>query len=336
MWLEEISLKDFRCFYGEHTIELSQDPEKNVTLVHGESGVGKTTLLNAVLWCFYGETTPKFEKRDDLVNHDARAAGRIHAYVEVVFEHNEHRYRARRYTMGGGDTREFIIMRIEEGHHKELDNPDAFISTVIPRGMAGHFLFDGEHAEVFLGEDNRSSVRSAVQDILGCSLIKTAIADLTETATHYRRQMPKARGAANIEETSARIDTLTAQIEQAVGVQEKLRGEIEVIEQQIADIDAKLRNSSAARVLQTRRDKTETELVRAKRREAAAQDELLKWLGDNGRFLVSTRVTELTMEQLAQQETKGRIPSPYNEEFIQGSASARTLYMRRGAETRHF
>ena len=52
MWIEQISLKDFRCFFGEHAIEFSQDPTKNVTLIHAENGVGKTTLLNALLWCF--------------------------------------------------------------------------------------------------------------------------------------------------------------------------------------------------------------------------------------------------------------------------------------------
>ena len=37
----------------------------------------------------YGDTTAKFEKRDDLVNYDARAVGSVQAYVEVLFEHNE-------------------------------------------------------------------------------------------------------------------------------------------------------------------------------------------------------------------------------------------------------
>jgi DNA sulfur modification protein DndD len=317
MWLEKITLKDFRCFYDEQTIEFSQDPEKNVTLVHGESGLGKTTLLNALLWCFYGEMTARFEKREDLVNHDAVAHGRSNSYVEVFFEHNRNRYRARRYTKGGGDGREFIIMRIEQdGHQVTLPNPDAFINTVIPRGMAGHFLFDGEHAEVFLGEDNRSSVRSAVQDILGCSLIKTAIADLTDAAAYYRRQIPSTKGVGNIDAIRERIDTLENQIQQAKKSREDLRGDIEIIEQQIADIDDKLRTSAAAKELQTRRDKTAGELDRAKKREASAQEELLKWLGDNGRFLVSAQITSHTSEYLNEQEIKGKLPSPYNEEFV--------------------
>jgi DNA sulfur modification protein DndD len=319
MWLERISLKDFRCFHGEHSIDFSTDPEKNITLIHAENGVGKTTLLNSLLWCFYGDTTAKFEKRDDLINYDALAASRTSAYVEVLFEHNDNRYRARRYTKNGAaaqNGREFLIMRIDAGHHVDLNNPDAFINTVIPKGMARHFLFDGEHAEVFLGEDNRGSIRRAVQDILGCSLITTAIKDLADAATYYRRQMPTTRTSVNIENVSRRIDLLTSQIQAAIEAREELRGNIEIIDQQIADIDDNLRNSAAAKTLAERRESLERDRTRSKRREVEAQDEVLRWLGDNGRFLVSTRITDLAFDRLNEEEIKGRIPAPYNEEFV--------------------
>jgi DNA sulfur modification protein DndD len=182
--------------------------------------------------------------------------------------------------------------------------------------MAGHFLFDGEHAEVFLGEDNRGSIRRAVQDILGCSLIKTAITDLGETATYYRKQMPASKASANMDAISSRIDALTTQIQTAIEAREGLLGDIEIIDQQVADIEDKLRNSAGAAQLQARRDKAVAELARARKRESGAQDDLLKSLGDNGRFLVSTRITEVAMDHLDQEETKGKIPSPYNEEFV--------------------
>jgi DNA sulfur modification protein DndD len=317
MWLERITMKDFRCFYGEQAIEFSTEAEKNVTVVHAENGVGKTTLLNALLWCFYGMTTARFEKREDLINYDALAEGRTSAYVEVLFEHNDNRYRARRYSLSdteSRDYREFSIMRLDSGHSVNLDTPDTFINTVIPRGMASHFLFDGEHAEVFLGEDNRSRIRRAVQDILGCTLVDTAIKDLGETATYYRKQMP--RSSANTADVSSRIDVLTSQIDVAKEARDRLKGDIEIIEQQIADIEESLRNSTAAKVLQAQRDEAQRALGRSMKREADAQDEVLRWLGDNGRFLVSTRITEQTFEHLNTQETKGRIPSPYNEEFV--------------------
>jgi DNA sulfur modification protein DndD len=255
MWLEKIVLKDFRCFCGEHSIKFSTDPAKNVTLIHAENGVGKTTLLNAMLWCFYGATTAKFERKTDLVNHDGLKAGRDTAFVEVLFEHNDCRYRARRYSGPGAQSdRIFSIMRLDQGHSVTLPNPDTFINTVIPKSMASHFLFDGEHAEAFLGE---AGIRKAVQDILGCSLIETAIGDLDSASAYYRRQMPKTKASASLDALSGQIDSIVGQISAARGVVEGLKKDVATINQQIADIDEKLRNSAAAKELQATRESIE-------------------------------------------------------------------------------
>jgi DNA sulfur modification protein DndD len=56
MILEEIRLTDFRCFFGENVIDFSTNQEKNVTIIYAENGVGKTTILNALIWCFFEET----------------------------------------------------------------------------------------------------------------------------------------------------------------------------------------------------------------------------------------------------------------------------------------
>lgn len=312
MWVERIELNDFRCFFGKREIEFSTDRKKNVTLIHAENGVGKTTILNAMLWCFYGMTTPKFERRDDLLNHDAKQAGRDTSYVEVLFEHNGTRYRARRYA-GANDR--FAIMRLDRGHSETLPNPDTFINTVIPKSMASHFLFDGEYAEVFLGEERRHEIRTAVQDILGCNLVKTAIKDLEEIGAAYRRQVPKG-GSATVDAITGDIERLDERATRSRATAEELKDQLQVVSQQIADIDEQLRNSTAAKAFQSQRDDTEKALDRARAREKSAKDETLKWLGDNARFLVSTKLTEKTFDHLESQETKGRIPSPYNEEFV--------------------
>ena len=319
MILEEIRLTDFRCFYGKSAIRFSTDPDKNVTLIYAENGVGKTTLLNALLWCFYGETTKRFEKREDILNYDAKKDGRTTASVEVLFEHNGRDYIAKRFFVTEPrptESRTFIVARIDEGSQIEIPIPDTFINTVIPRDMASHFLFDGEHAEVFLGESNRASISSAVRDILGCSLIETAISDLQAVSNQFRKQIPSTPATIRIADLNSRIDALTTQIDQAAeGVkhQEKLH---QLTETQINDIEEKLRNTSAAKELQRSRDRLEEQLRRTEKRQKEAANEVYKWLGEEGRFIVSRKITEETFEFLNDKEHRGRIPSPYNEEFV--------------------
>ena len=56
MLLESITLENFRQFRHE-SIDFAQgDNGKNVTIIIGENGTGKTTFAQAFFWCMYGET----------------------------------------------------------------------------------------------------------------------------------------------------------------------------------------------------------------------------------------------------------------------------------------
>jgi DNA sulfur modification protein DndD len=319
MILEEIRLSDFRCFYGKSTIKFSTDEEKNVTLIYAENGVGKTTLLNALLWCFYGETTERFEKKEDILNYDAKKEGRTTASVEVMFEHNDKDYIAKRFFVTGpraNEARTFVVASIEQGSQNEIQTPDTFINTVIPRDMASHFLFDGEHAEVFLGESNRDSIKGAVRDILGCSLVETAIDDLQTVSNQFRKQIPSTPATTRIAELNSRMDALATQVETAADEVKRLEKQHFLTDTQIGDIDQKLRNTSAAKELQRSRDRLHDQLARTEKRRKDAANDVYKWLGEDGRYIVSKKITEETFGFLDDKKHRGRIPSPYNEEFV--------------------
>lgn len=56
MLLRTLKLKDFRQFKEEQTIFFATDPVKNVTVIMGGNGSGKTTFAQAFTWCLYGNT----------------------------------------------------------------------------------------------------------------------------------------------------------------------------------------------------------------------------------------------------------------------------------------
>lgn len=71
MQIYSIEMKNFRCFFGTQRIDFSTDAEKNITLIHAQNGVGKTTLLNSILWCFYEKVSKGFEKPNNIINEEA-------------------------------------------------------------------------------------------------------------------------------------------------------------------------------------------------------------------------------------------------------------------------
>ena len=66
MYITKISLNDFRIYYGENDLSLPHNSKKNVFLVSGNNGYGKTTLLTSLVWALYGklmvDVDDKFKK----------------------------------------------------------------------------------------------------------------------------------------------------------------------------------------------------------------------------------------------------------------------------------
>jgi DNA sulfur modification protein DndD len=63
MLIETIKLHNFRVYQGEHAVSLSVNPEHNVTVISGQNGFGKTTLLSSLVWGLYGKLMADVDER---------------------------------------------------------------------------------------------------------------------------------------------------------------------------------------------------------------------------------------------------------------------------------
>ena len=150
MRIEYIRLENWRSFYGENDFLVSKDVDKNITLIRAENGVGKTSSLAAINWCFFSilPNISEFEDPDRLVNKFAEERdGAKTTTIEIDFEHDGKIYRASRtFDQARGETRPLHLGEIQNGAEvpSSKDRPDRFINSVIPEEMAPHFFFYGE------------------------------------------------------------------------------------------------------------------------------------------------------------------------------------------------
>lgn len=54
MKIKEIELNNYRLYKGINSISFPNSTEKNLFLITGENGFGKTTFLHSLIWCLYG------------------------------------------------------------------------------------------------------------------------------------------------------------------------------------------------------------------------------------------------------------------------------------------
>ena len=178
MRIHEITFDNFRRFYGKQSIDLSANDTKNVTLINAQNGLGKTNILNSVLWCFHGITSAGFKDKDLILNSDAKKNGEFIAKVEIRFEHNDKEYLVQRHhniNKSGSDREITKVHAYNEGGMETISNTNSFLNSVLPQSMAQYFLFDGEHALNFLGENGSKKVSDATKDVLGFESITMAL-----------------------------------------------------------------------------------------------------------------------------------------------------------------
>ena len=54
MNISKIELQDFRQYKGNVKLKFDTDSKKNIAVVLGVNGAGKSNLYNAITWCLYG------------------------------------------------------------------------------------------------------------------------------------------------------------------------------------------------------------------------------------------------------------------------------------------
>lgn len=325
MKLKRIRVENFRQFYGTQVLEVAGESEKNVTLVHAENGIGKTTLLNAILWCFYGETTKKFERAEEIVNFQAASEKVSSACVEVALEHDGNDYLVQRtFTARSGKRGDSSLHanKIVRGVYTPLDASESFINSVVPKEMARYYFFDGEQAETFSSETNYKVVGQAIRNMLGCNLVENAIQDLEASVGSINDLIGEVPGDSEIEEVTKRLNGIdNRHRNQKEELQRKIE-EQEALEDQIRSILDKLREAEGAKGIQKLRDEKVLQLRKVEDRLKLAQSAVVKWVGTKTIPLIATRLNQDTLSFINEQSLKGRIPSPYNEEFVRGLLSA--------------
>lgn len=71
MIIRSITLNNYRLYEGDNTIVFNNHRDKNICLISGENGFGKTTFLHSLIWCLYGRLITEVEAgvRKDITNN---------------------------------------------------------------------------------------------------------------------------------------------------------------------------------------------------------------------------------------------------------------------------
>jgi len=172
MRINRISLSNFRIYKGFNNLVLNTTNDgdnKNITIIAGQNGFGKTTFLTALVWGFYGkliaEVDEKYKKEiyesggykkfaNLILNRDTKTDDHVEKEFSVEIEISDIYIPSvpcrkiiihRTYnTTKEVETSKILIDGFENELTKEV-GPDIFINDfILPREIAKFFFFDAE------------------------------------------------------------------------------------------------------------------------------------------------------------------------------------------------
>src|ERR1700741_4315447 len=78
MTIKEIELYNFRIYKDSNLIDFSRSTGRNLFIVSGRNGFGKTTFLMSLVWCLYGRN---MQDVDDLYKKEIVDQGGYSKYI---------------------------------------------------------------------------------------------------------------------------------------------------------------------------------------------------------------------------------------------------------------
>ena len=170
MKIKSLRLKNFKSFEDEVYFDFETNGSKNIVLIGGENGAGKSSLFEAMKLCIYGPLTYGYQgfvsnyiaKIKSYMNYNVFKNENVYAFIEMEIYLNmngdENLYRLKReWTYESQKLNEsFTIWCDDENlQGEELDYFNSYLKNNVPPDIFDLFFFDGEQlSEFFIGRNS--------------------------------------------------------------------------------------------------------------------------------------------------------------------------------------
>ncbi len=172
----------------------STDPKKPLTVIRAENGSGKTSLLYALGWGFFGEKgLPEEAKGLRLISSSSPSGVSVTVQVTIDFddiseERDLVKYRLTRTVtetpQAGSDKvakglEKVRLVELSDVGNKEVDQ--TLIERLLPRRLKDVFFTNGEDVQTFIagvGDQQQRHVLDAIRALLGLDALETAVEDI--------------------------------------------------------------------------------------------------------------------------------------------------------------
>ena len=315
MKINYIQYFNYRCFEPNTKVTFNTTNDKNIALVMGVTGTGKTEMLFSFQWVLYGFDFKSLREKDETpyslnsaLYHELernKNAQSVDCWVELSFTYNNTEYFMRR-------TEKFLrkndkvtsIMNVSLSHtepngqrtppEKDKDIVEELLSRMIPKSILEGITFDGERMKKLsiVGDQSKDTIKSVISLITNERLFDLCleeIKDVRSVVSTEKQRINKKTGNFSAEELEKEIKELEDSIDDNDIKLKGIEKRQEKVNKELAEISEKLSQLKEAQELEQKWKGLQKDLDNSKKAYDQSLEQFYKRLSD-GYSLVTDRL----------------------------------------------
>ncbi len=338
MRIESIEIKNFRQYRDEKFVFPKKSGHKDIHIIIGENGEGKTNLLNALTWCLYGEELHLGDKNTAIRNinsqyvDELRQKGEKHGDVSVTVRMSLDEVNS---TMDFMRTATYSIMpadAVETSNHitavrtggskgaefvENKDDVQMWISRYVPREINEYIFFDGELMDQYFRDAQRKNIESGIKDLTQASIIEKAIRNIEI----YERQeiSPKLAkfGDAQVELAQRKLgEALQRHQNQQLKV-DAISDNVGKLKEQLNDLNDKIKGHDGLKEKMRQLEDVDQQISSLTGQEKRIKEQLIEFVQEYYVYFALYPALKKFYDYIKKQEKAGNLPPKVDRKLVE-------------------
>ena len=336
MRIESIEILNFRQYRKEKFVFPKLKGKKDIHVIIGENGEGKTNILNALTWCLYGEELHLGDKNTAINKINSQ-------YVQELRDHSQK----------NGETKVTVVMSIEDGGKitfmrtaiysitqsnvietkqdviaiansnggnkiiEKKEDYDMYVSRYVPKEINEYIFFDGELMDQYFKSEKRGNIESGIKDLTKASTIEKTKKQLNSYAKNEIAPVLKNNGDSRVSEAQANLESEQKRRDDQQEKVGLICNQIRRAEEEIEKLTDKIQGFDTLKEKTDRLEELENESDRLKSNQKKLNENLNEFVRQNYiNFALFPALKEFR-NYIQSQESKGNLPPKIDKRLVQ-------------------
>ena len=330
MKLISIILCNFRQFYGKTPEIVLASGNRNTTIIHGNNGAGKTTIMNSFTWVLYEKFSAAFAAETQLVNKraitESKPGKAVACWVEIVFEHDHKRYQVKRLCRASrneeneiehGQSQLYMQIAGDDGRWSPPpEHPDDIVGRILPESLHRYFFFDGERIEYIVRDDRKSEIAEATKELLGIEVLNRSVRHLGQAKKSLETDL-RLIGNPETKKLLKEKNQIEQEMNKLLERKKEIEEELEHHRELKKGVSSRLLESKGAEGLPQQREKLNVQILSLKEQIVQANNGLKRGISTRGYMVFLSEAIAKFREIFSGLKEKGELQIGIKRQFVE-------------------